>query len=275
METVASLNPPPPKPTIDPMYFYIPGAALGLIIFLICAYCAVKSFPTYWFKFYYTGVGRVKYALLAPIHPRYSPQLDRIRNKFLDTGECCVCNTKPIRVLKLSCGHGLCIEDMNGYLESALGDISQFPVKCPMHYDGCLGTITSGTAKRVLTRIQYEKFIEFADRAAYGDGMRCIFCMNYVNFPVDGSVAMVSCPYCVKRFCIRCKKPWHVDQRCPLEKFDDTLEQWKEASGAQKCPACLKLIEKDDPDTCNHMVHKITDSIPCINERTDFCCKLL
>jgi hypothetical protein len=60
-------------------------------------------------------------------------------------------------------------------------------------------------------------------------------------------------------------------ERCPLDKFDETLEAWKEISGAQKCPACFKLIEKDDPDTCNHMVHKITDGIPCIHDRTDFC----
>jgi hypothetical protein len=71
---------------------------------------------------------------------------------------------------------------------------------------------------------------------------------------------------------MRCKKPWHLTgERCPLDKFDETLEAWKEISGAQKCPACFKLIEKDDPDTCNHMVHKITDGIPCIHDRTDFC----
>ena len=34
-----------------------------------------------------------------------------------------------------------------------------------------------------------------------------------------------------------------------------------------------KLIEKDDPDTCNHMVHKATDGIPCCRDRTDFCCE--
>jgi hypothetical protein len=33
------------------------------------------------------------------------------------------------------------------------------------------------------------------------------------------------------------------------------------------------LIEKDGPDTCNHMVHKSVDGIPCVRDRTDFCCK--
>jgi len=76
-------------------------------------------------------------------------------------------------------------------------------------------------------------------------------------------------------FCIRCKQTWHFGkQKCPVDQMDDHLENWKMISGAQKCPCCAKLIEKDDPDTCNHMVHKITDSIPCVRERTDFCCKL-
>lgn len=35
----------------------------------------------------------------------------------------------------------------------------------------------------------------------------------------------------------------------------------------------LQLIEKDDPDTCHHMVHRVTDGIPCVRERTDFCCE--
>jgi hypothetical protein len=60
---------------------------------------------------------------------------------------------------------------------------------------------------------------------------------------------------------------------CPLELLDDSLDQWTKETGAQKCPTCLKVIEKDDPDTCHHMVHKSTDGIPCLRDRTDFCCE--
>jgi hypothetical protein len=157
----------------------------------------------------------------------------------------------------LGCNHGLCLEDIKGYVDSALGDISMFPVKCPMHYEGCVGILETGTAKRILSRVLYERFLEFTDRSVYGEGMRCIFCNNFVNFPEEGAISMVECPYCIQRFCMRCKKPWHYGARCPLDNVDDSLESWKKDSGAQKCPACLKLIEKDDPDTCNHMVHSI------------------
>ena len=33
----------------------------------------------------------------------------------------------------------------------------------------------------------------------------------------------------------------------------------------------FKIIEKDDPESCNHMTRKNTDVMPCTRERTDFC----
>lgn len=45
-----------------------------------------------------------------------------------------------------------------------------FPVKCPMHYEGCTGNINAYLAKRVLSEVQYQRFNEFSDRAIYGDG---------------------------------------------------------------------------------------------------------
>jgi len=209
-------------------------------------------------------------------HPRYSPKLDAFWNRFLPEGTCCICGDGPIKMLSIGkCTHALCLECMKSYLEAALGDISQFPVKCPMHYEGCTLTVDAKLAKRVLVESQYNRFLEFHDRAVYGEGMRCIYCNNFVAFQEGNSHSMVECPYCVQNFCMRCKKPWHYEGKCPLETTDESLEAWKKESGAQKCPACSKMIEKSDPDTCNHMVHKITDGIPCIRDRTDFCCKLI
>lgn len=116
--------------------------------------------------------------------------------------------------------------------------------------------------------------ITISSSTAYSAGMRCIFCRNFVNFPLNmDRVSRVECPYCRQLFCVRCKQAWHEGVRCAADTYDDSLEAWKISSGAQKCPACRKLIEKDDPDTCNHMVHKATDGIPCSRDRTDFCCE--
>ena len=220
------------------------------------------------------SVERRKYVKATSLHPPYSPTIDKLRNKFLFTDTCCICK-ENCKVLKLSCSHIICPEDLKGYISAALGDISMFPLKCPMFHMGCSGFIETKTAKRVMSAAQYERFCDFSDRALYGEGMRCLFCNNYVCYPANESISMVECPYCVQRFCVKCKRPWHYGKGCPLDAVDDDLEKWKRHSGAQKCPTCGKLIEKDDPNTCNHMVHKITDGIPCVRERTDFCCKLL
>lgn len=46
-----------------------------------------------------------------------------------------MCKDGPLKIFKLTCGHLLCVDDLRGYVESALGDVSMFPVKCPMHYE--------------------------------------------------------------------------------------------------------------------------------------------
>jgi hypothetical protein len=184
-----------------------------------------------------------------------------------------VCHLTDQPVMTLSCRHKICLDDLRGYVTAALGNISLFPIKCPLSFNNCPGTILPREAKRVLTASQYLKFCEFSDRSEYGEGIRCLFCNYYILYPSNHTVAMVECPSCLQRCCINCKKPWHYGQRCPLEVLDDSLDEWKRVTGAQKCPTCLKIIEKDDPATCHHMVHKSTDGIPCSRDRTDFCCE--
>ena len=253
-------------------YYIAFGATIGGLILMCCCFCCrvrIRLMANRAFVYNRSIYYSIK--KVTPNHPKYTPRLDAFKNRFMSDGMCCICQDPKIKVLRLPCKHGLCVEDIKGYLESALGDISMFPLKCPMHYEGCKGSLGGHVAKRVLNEIQYDKFVEFSDRAAYGEGMRCIFCGNYVNYPANTRYSMVQCPYCIQNFCIRCKKPWHFRNKCPLDTTDESLDSWKNDSGAQKCPACSKLIEKSDVETCNHMVHKITDGIPCIRDRTDFC----
>jgi len=259
-----------PNPWIP---YYI---AMGVCLGMCCSFFTFMYLRKLYSKYYPENgcnpFKRIKiYKVVTPRHLTFSPKWDAFRNKFLGKGECAICQDQ-CKVFNLKpCNHKMCPEDMAGYLGAALGDISLFPVKCPLHYEGCTSTIDARIAKRVLDKIQFGKFNEFSDRSKYGEGMRCIFCNNYVNFPEEGKFSMVECPYCVQTFCIRCKKPWHFGSKCPLDGIDDSLDRWAGESGAAKCPACSKLIEKSDVETCNHMIHKITDGIPCIKDRTDFC----
>ena len=136
------------------------------------------------------------------------------------------------KVLSLGCEHALCLECVQGNLEAALNDIGMFPVRCPMHFGGCDRLFDARIAKRVLKEGQYKRFLDFQDRAMYGEGLRCIFCDQYVNLPVDNSISIVSCPHCLQRFCIRCKQSYTVFHKCPLAHVDDSLEQWIAVSAA-------------------------------------------
>jgi hypothetical protein len=204
-------------------------------------------------------------------HPMFTPRLDQFRNIFLRKHECSICYTEE-KAFRFECKHSVCFECTQNYMASALGDASMFPLKCPMHHTGCLSTIGPEVSKRVLSKDEYLRFCSFLDRAVLGEGINCLKCNLFVNLPENASNPMVQCPYCRHRFCHKCKTDWHTGMRCE-ERPDQELEQWRASKGAMKCPGCYKIIEKDDPDTCNHMVHKATDGMPCLRDRTDFCCE--
>ncbi|GMI10766.1 hypothetical protein TrRE_jg3075 [Triparma retinervis] len=203
-------------------------------------------------------------------HASYTPIWNSVLNKMLKTGECTICFGDEKTFKLPGCKHEVCLDCLRSYIHTALGDASMFPIKCPMHHTGCLTVFEPKFAQRVLNRDEFERFNLFNDRAVYGDGMACIFCGNFVIFPDRMGGVMVACPYCRQRFCMKCKVAWHVGVDC-MEEGKDDLEEWRKLHGATRCPGCFKVIEKDDPETCNHMVHKAVDSIPCVQERTDFC----
>jgi hypothetical protein len=164
--------------------------ALGIVALGIGVWGQRKRLPIMvWSKF--------RYAKLIAPHPRHTPALDNLRNRMLPVGECTVCRGIS-RCFSLECKHLICKEDLQSYLQSALGDISLFPVKCPMHFEKCTGAVGPLLAKRLLNKKQYDKFLDFHDRAVYGDGMRCIFCNHFVNFPTNNNLSMVQCPYCTQ-----------------------------------------------------------------------------
>jgi len=57
-----------------------------------------------------------------------------------------------------------------------------FPIKCPMHYEGCTQFVDGSVAKRILNPLQYEKFVDFADRALYGEGTVFYVHIIYICF---------------------------------------------------------------------------------------------
>jgi len=188
-------------------------------------------------------------------HAQYRPIMNAFLNRMLTKGECTICFCEEKTFKLPGCKHEVCLDCLRSYIHTALGDASMFPIKCPMHHMGCLTVFEASFAQRVLNRDEFSRFNLFNDRAVYGDGMACIFCGNFVIFPERMSGVMVACPYCRQRFCMKCKVAWHVGVDCTEEGKDD-LEDWRRQHGATRCPGCFKVIEKDDPETCNHMVRR-------------------
>jgi len=225
--------------------------------------------------------GRMKvmdYEALHVPHIRVPEAMDfyprKLATMMLRHGECLICYEGSARVFDLpGCKHSICVEDMTNYLNTALGDASMFPLKCPMHYSGCTTVVAPAWSRKVLPKSAYLKFAMFHERAVLGEGMDCVFCKKFVHLPpmADMKTPMVSCPHCHKHFCMKCKIAWHIGATCEENNGEDDIENWAEAIGASKCPSCEKFIEKSDAETCNHMVHKTTDAIPCVRERTDYC----
>ena len=141
---------------------------LLVLIMYIIYYIIINIILFYFYIVKVTQPRKIVKTIVA--YPKYNARWDQYLNTFLRKGECCVCKNSSFIVMRLKCGHALCLEDLKGYLESALGNISMFPVKCPMHFQGCGGAIDARIAKRILTEPQYNRFNEFSDRAVYGDG---------------------------------------------------------------------------------------------------------
>jgi hypothetical protein len=191
------------------------------------------------------------------------------------SGECVICSAYSSSVVALPCAHAICVEDLRSYLLASLADASLFPLRCPMHCQGCEAKIPTPLARQFLSREDHERYLDFHDRAVHGEGVRCIRCSSYIPLPDSrvNKIYLVACPDCTLVFCSQCKSLSHNGKRCPVDVDMEQFERWGRRAGAMKCPACSRWIEKEDPSTCNHMCHKATDPIPCVRERTDFCCR--
>jgi hypothetical protein len=193
------------------------------------------------------------------------------------SGDCVICSASSSSVLPLPCGHTLCVDDLSSYLLASLADSSLFPLRCPLHCQGCQSTVPLPLAQQLLSHEQYQRFLDYHERAIHGDGVRCIRCSTFIPLPDSrvNKIYLVACQSCTLVFCSQCKSLSHGGKRCPVDVDTDQFEGWVRKAGAMKCPACSRWIEKEDPETCNHMCHKATDPVPCVRDRTDFCCTYL
>lgn len=116
-----------------------------------------------------------------------------------------ICYEEPIRVYRLqNCGHRFCFECLGQYVNSALGDISMFPIKCPH----CLVEVTVDDLESLVDEASWPKLItmsvnQFVNKNAesltfcYTPGCQQINFLNLKTF---------CCDECGITYCINCKQ---------------------------------------------------------------------
>jgi hypothetical protein len=166
-----------------------------------------------------------------------------------------------------ACGHCVCIECFESYLEKSLVSAGKSEVKC-CQLD-CIGIVTMEQCTEVLgPNSSLEKLKSMQAENALG---RKAFCVNkscgavfdatYATLGVGGAKnwPMVQCPRCKTSMCVDCHVPWHKGLNCTS--FNQLPEHLKDeadlallrlASEEQfrKCPSCGELIVRHEGD-CN------------------------
>uniref|UniRef100_A0A7S2S2E0 RBR-type E3 ubiquitin transferase n=1 Tax=Mucochytrium quahogii TaxID=96639 RepID=A0A7S2S2E0_9STRA len=165
----------------------------------------------------------------------------------------------------LSCDHFVCAECFVNYLRHGMGDVSQFPLKCPSHISGCEETITLEQAIPYLTPKEVNVFKDRSTQACIQSaGLQLVYCpeksCGAANELVHGlsDSATLSCAYCGLVF---------TNPKVAEQQDQGGVDKLAEREGFQRCPECKKWIEKSEG--CNHMTH--TSEMGCTKKRTDFC----
>lgn len=178
------------------------------------------------------------------------------------SGECCICLTEKVYSSWLGCSHLYCEGCKRQFLLHALGDASQFPLKCPQHIDGCKAVVLQEHVQCILNPRQLIVFQMRNVQVAIQDAemVECPFC--HVSQLADGEnklMRFVYCPQCLRMF----QNPLTISV-VENRMLDDVAKE----QGFQKCPTCNLWIEKIEGG-CNHMTH--TAASGCSKPRTDFC----
>jgi len=192
---------------------------------------------------------------------------------------CRVCLTADSPISHLSCGHFLCHDCFQRYLELQIKE-AQVPIDCPLGAKNCplkvqLDEIASTVPPATLQRYRYFS-LKKSDpnicecprchtlQLGAEDRLPAIICGQGKLFNLeDGSTPVHGCGY---EFCLH-HSDAHVGRTCGDFLSSRAYDQETEAlirKMSKPCPYCGLLIERH-PDTCDH--------VRCTQCKNDFCFK--
>jgi hypothetical protein len=186
------------------------------------------------------------------------------------------------------CGHTFCKRCFVQYVHSALGDVaSQFPLRCPLHSEGCATMIAFATLKPLVgfrhssedggkvtflahdhmrvERASIEALIPPSERVYCASGS-CARALRRV-----AGVTKLKCEYCPQVMCGGCWCGEHPGVSCQTAraqregKDEETKKLIKQTS--KPCPHCSMAITHYRGHACHH----IRPGSGCPNCGTHFC----
>jgi len=190
--------------------------------------------------------------------------------------ECCLCYSIRNLTIAFSCDHYVCLPCFKNYAISSLNQRKfifdpniGYTLGCPAQCTNTL--ITNLHIFNLMDKIDYEKYKTFAceEFVLYNGGVLCPTLGCGCGLLIEGDGRKISCPFCKKVFCRRCKRRWPDENHClcdeedansinnsnnlsrpisfltQLFNFRRTYENDGKLNNIKKCPKCRTKIEKN------------------------------
>lgn len=188
--------------------------------------------------------------------PAQAPQPPRQEQESLDssTFTCEICIepvSLPTRKFNnnRNCVHPFCTDCMIKYIQVKLED-NAAQIKCPaLDCDQFLDPLS---CRPLIERQLFDKWCDvLCDSTVLAmDGVYCPNrnCSALVVNECGGNVKRSVCPSCKKKFCFRCRVPWHAGFRCEesgemRDLSDVAFGVLAEARKWMRCPRCRHFVE--------------------------------
>lgn len=204
------------------------------------------------------------------------------------------------RMAKFDCEHSVCKLCLRNLISSALNNIAELPLKCPLFHSGCTTIIDPNKygIRQLMTQENFNKFERLSilkmhvpdERLRYCPNSRCQMPYELVDaeMPSRPPTVMdfrffISCFDCNTHICTYCNDTWHEGLSC--EEFQNRTNSENEQTSeyirnyCKKCPGCNVNVQKiqtreqelyerrtgmaGGTSECHH--------VTCGNCRRDFC----
>ncbi|CDW77391.1 ibr domain containing protein [Stylonychia lemnae] len=202
------------------------------------------------------------------IHPIEMTLIDQVPQNCVEVQDeniqCEICYEliQTPDIIKLHCNHQycqICLKEMILYASNQSGEVHK--LKCPSSQ--CSAVLERSVIRNLLDMDEFKRYlrlIENHEMTFEKDKKFCPVaeCEGVIERKANQKKTI--CQKCQNNVCFDCQSIWHENESC--EKYQEkNCVNWADCKGAQRCPKCKTLIEKNEG--CNHMT--------CYKCQHDFC----